>query len=44
MMANSMLGAVPQSERHADGQHFTVRGYGILAANILPQVQAAIGR
>ncbi len=44
MMPNSMFGAVPQSERHPDGQHFTARGYAILAANILPAVMGAIGR
>ena len=44
MMENSAFAAVPQSERAADGVHFTPRGYAILAQNILPQVLAAIGR
>jgi acyl-CoA thioesterase-1 len=44
MMPNSMFREVPQSERHPDGQHFTARGYAILAQNILPQVLSALGR
>jgi acyl-CoA thioesterase-1 len=44
MMENSMLGAVPQSERAPDGVHFTPRGYAMLAQRILPQVVAALGR
>lgn len=44
MMPNSMFAAVPQVERHPDRQHFTPRGYAILAGNILPQVLAALGR
>lgn len=44
MMPNSMFRAVPQAERHSDGQHFTARGYAILAQNILPEVLAALGR
>jgi acyl-CoA thioesterase-1 len=44
MMANSMFRAIPQSEHHPDGQHFTAKGYQMLAANILPQVVAAVGR
>lgn len=44
MMPNSMFGALPQSERHPDGMHFTARGYALLAQQILPQVLSALGR
>lgn len=44
MMPNSMFGQIPQSERHPDGQHFTPKGYAMLAQNILPQVLSALGR
>ncbi|RPI36900.1 MAG: esterase [Hyphomicrobiaceae bacterium] len=44
VMENDAFRAVPQSERAADGQHFTPRGYAILAQNILPQVLAAVGK
>jgi acyl-CoA thioesterase-1 len=44
MMPNSMLAAIPPSERASDGQHFTPRGYAILASEILPSVLRALGR
>jgi acyl-CoA thioesterase-1 len=44
VMENDAFRAVPQSERAADGVHFTPRGYAILAQNILPQVLAAVGK
>jgi len=44
MMENSMLQSLPPGERASDGQHFTPRGYAILAQRILPQVLSALGR
>jgi acyl-CoA thioesterase I len=41
MMENNLFRAMPQTERAADGQHFTPRGYALLAERILPHVQNA---
>jgi acyl-CoA thioesterase I len=44
VMENHLLQAVPPGERQPDGMHFTPAGYSRLAASILPQVLAAIGK
>jgi acyl-CoA thioesterase I len=43
MMENGMFRAMPQTERAADGQHFTPRGYNLLARRIFPETLAALG-
>jgi acyl-CoA thioesterase-1 len=42
MMENSLFKSMPQTERAADGMHFTPEGYALLAQHILPEVQAAL--
>lgn len=44
VMENTMLGAIPASERQPDGTHFTPKGYARLAAGILPSVLSVIGK
>jgi acyl-CoA thioesterase-1 len=44
MMENNYLQAVPPGERQSDRIHFTPAGHARLAAAILPQVVAAMGR
>jgi acyl-CoA thioesterase I len=44
VMGNSYLQAVPSSERQADRIHFTPEGHARLAAAILPETLAALGR
>lgn len=44
LMENNMLVAIPASQRQPDGMHFTPSGYARLAASILPQVIAALGK
>ena len=44
VMGNSYLQAVPAGERQSDRIHFTAAGHARLAAAILPEVLAALGR
>lgn len=39
-----ILSLVPSSSRDPDGQHFDARGHAAVAAHLLPQVIAAIGK
>ena len=39
-----ILSLTPQSSRDPDGQHFDARGHAAVAAHLLPQVIAAIGK
>ena len=43
-MGNGCLQAVPSSERLSDRVRFTAAGHDRLAAAILPEVLAALGR
>ncbi|MFM1815943.1 MAG: hypothetical protein RLZ98_2638 [Pseudomonadota bacterium] len=44
MLPNSLIRSVAQTHPRPDGQHFLPPGYRALAARLVPQVRAALGR
>lgn len=44
MLPNSLIGSVAKTHPRPDGQHFLPPGYRALAARLVPQVRAALGR
>jgi acyl-CoA thioesterase-1 len=44
IVLNHILSMVPASSRDPDGQHFDRRGHAAIAAHLLPQVAAALGK
>ncbi len=44
IILNRILAMVPASSRDPDGQHFDRRGHAAIAARLLPQVAAALGK
>lgn len=44
IILNRILAMVPASSRDPDGQHFDRRGHAAVAARLLPQVTAALGK
>jgi acyl-CoA thioesterase I len=44
IMLERPLAGMAEALRHPDGQHLSAEGYRALAARVLPQVTAAIGR
>ena len=43
MLENRVFGAIRQQGYGSDGQHLTAEGYRLLAAQLLPEVAAALG-
>ena len=43
MLENQSIGAIRRQGYGSDGQHLTAEGYRLLAAQLLPQVAAAVG-
>lgn len=44
IMLERIRALTPQASRHPDGQHFDARGHAAVAAHLVPQVIAAIGK
>jgi acyl-CoA thioesterase-1 len=44
ILLERILSLVPSGSRDPDGQHFDARGHAAVAAHLVPQVIAAIGR
>ena len=44
ILLERILSLVPSASRDPDGQHFDARGHAAVAAHLLPQVTAAIGK
>jgi acyl-CoA thioesterase-1 len=43
MFENQSIGAIRRQGHGSDGQHLTAEGFRLLAAQLLPQVAAALG-